>query len=337
MQLPMDSSTDRSSQRQPSMVFQPAVTERNHTKPALAFRRAASQRLATAAGAIIAALACTVALPAHAQAATTAWSTQAPTGPCGAPKSISTGYGYAKIKACMHRAQSASGTWYYNGVLQVKYRRLTGYVGDVLGGKSMIARAGRKHALGVNDCPRKRWISDQTLWCYSPTKTGQRIYGKGVLLDHAGRWYPPVRLRPQLRYVALGDSYAAGESLGNYIHDGTRCHRSRRAYGFRLSLAAHLDRTVRACSGATTAGVRQNQVSWLDGGTDLVTVQVGGNDIRVVDLFLRCVVKDDCSGALKRARQTAAAVLVVAPASCLSHVLSTLPVYVQLNGWAVRL
>ncbi len=28
---------------------------------------------------------------------------------------------------------------------------------------------------------------------------------------------------------------------------------------------------------------------------------------------------------------------VVAPASCLSHVLSTLPVYVQLNGWAVRL
>jgi hypothetical protein len=28
---------------------------------------------------------------------------------------------------------------------------------------------------------------------------------------------------------------------------------------------------------------------------------------------------------------------VVAPASCLSHVLSTLPVYVQRNGWAVRL
>ena len=154
------------------------------------------QRLATAMGAVIAALACAVALPAHAQAGTTAWSTQKPPpGPCGPARSVSTGYGSANIKDCLKIARSASGTYYYNGVLEVEYHRLTGYVGDVLGGKSMITRVGDRHALGVNDCPRKRWINDQKLWCYSPTKSlprRQRIYGKGVLLNHAGRSYPPV-------------------------------------------------------------------------------------------------------------------------------------------------
>jgi hypothetical protein len=150
------------------------------------------QRLAPAIGGVIAALACAVALPAHAQAATVAWSTQKPPGSCGPARSISTGSGYANIRDCLKIARSASGTYYYNGVLEVDYHRAAGYVGDVLGGKSMIARVGDKYALGVNDCPRQRWINDQTLWCYSPTKTGQRIYGKGVLLNNAGRWYPPV-------------------------------------------------------------------------------------------------------------------------------------------------
>jgi len=151
--------------------------------------------------AVIAALACAVALPARTQASTVAWSTKKPPAvKCGTPRFVSTGNGYANIKDCLVVSRSASTTWssgtnYYQGVLEVKYRRVLGYRGDVLGGKSMIARSGTPLALGVNDCPRQRWIDGEKRWCYSPTKSlppGQIIYGKGVLLNQAAHWYPPV-------------------------------------------------------------------------------------------------------------------------------------------------
>lgn len=147
------------------------------------------QRLTTAMGAVIAALACAVALPAGAQAATVAWSTKKPPAVhCGKPRSVSTGNGHANVKDCLVVSRSASGTYYYQGVLEVRGNR-----GDMLGGKSMIARAGTPRALGVNDCPRQRWNGGEKRWCYSPTKSlppDQVIYGKGVLLDSAGHWYP---------------------------------------------------------------------------------------------------------------------------------------------------
>jgi hypothetical protein len=143
-----------------------------------------------------AALACAVALPADAQAATVAWSTKQPrTVNCSTPRSVSTGKGQANIKDCLVVSRSASGTYYYQGVLEVDYHRGGDYPEDVLGAKSMIARSGTPHALGVNDCPRQRWIDGQKRWCYSPTTSlpyGQVVYGKGVLLDSAGRWFPPA-------------------------------------------------------------------------------------------------------------------------------------------------
>jgi hypothetical protein len=147
------------------------------------------QRFTTAMGAVIAVLACAVALPAGAQAATVAWSTKKPrTVNCSTPRSVSTSNGQANIKDCLVVSRSTSGTYYYQGVLEVRGNR-----GDLLGGKSMIARANVPLALGVNDCPRQRWSGRETRWCYSPTKSlppGQVIYGKGVLLDPAQRWYP---------------------------------------------------------------------------------------------------------------------------------------------------
>ncbi len=295
----LDNSTGRSSQRQPSILSQPAITERDHTNPALVFRRAVGQRLATAIGGVIAALACAVALPAHAQAATVAWSTQKPPGACGPARSISTGSGYANIRDCLKIARSASGTYYYNGVLEVDYHRAAGYVGDVLGGKSMIARVGDKYALGVNDCPRQRWINDQTRWCYSPTKTGQRIYGKGVLLNNAGRWYPPVWSPVKLRYVALGDSFSSGEGAFDYLPAATgrpaRCHRSRNAYS--QILAPRLRGGVRhdprsdfwACSGDEVPQLTKRQLGALGPDVGLVTVGIGGNDAGWADTIKACM------------------------------------------------
>lgn len=149
-------------------------------------------------GVVVVALACAVVVPVPAQAATVPWSSQKPTNAigCGPQRSIGIGYGYVNIRDCVQHARSASGTHYYQGVLEVEYHRVTGGVGDVLGGESMIARVGNPHAVGVNFCPRERWTNSQTRWCYSPTKTfprGTKIYGKGVLLNSAGGWIqPPV-------------------------------------------------------------------------------------------------------------------------------------------------
>jgi len=155
-----------------------------------------SARAAALMALVIAALCFAAGPPAHAQAATVAWSSQKPpVAYCGPWKSIGTGYGYANIRDCLKTTNSASGTIYHNGVLEVQYHRVTGAVGDVLGGKSAIASVGYPVAIGVNDCPPVRWLYDETRWCYSPTKvrpTGQKFYGKGVLVDHAGRWILPV-------------------------------------------------------------------------------------------------------------------------------------------------
>lgn len=115
----------------------------------------------------------------------------------------------------------------------------------------------------------------------------------------------PPRLPPRpaptgpVRYVALGDSYASGESLGDYLSDGTWCHRSRGAYAFRLSLSRPVSVKLRACSGVTTSDVIANQVTWLSSSTQLVTVQIGGNDVNFGGLITRCATTD-CRDTINR-------------------------------------
>lgn len=89
-----------------------------------------------------------------------------------------------------------------------------------------------------------------------------------------------------LSYVALGDSYAAGQGAGYYRND---CLQSRLGYPARLDAL----RTIRlranaACSGATTADVIATQASALNRGTRLVTLTVGGNDLNVAGVAAAC-------------------------------------------------
>ncbi len=89
-------------------------------------------------------------------------------------------------------------------------------------------------------------------------------------------------------YVALGDSFSSGN--GTFLPDRSlRCYRSSLAYPVLVERARpNTDLDFRACSGADTADVLEDQVGALDGGTDLVSVTVGGNDIGFVDLVIAC-------------------------------------------------
>lgn len=96
---------------------------------------------------------------------------------------------------------------------------------------------------------------------------------------------PPAQ-SDEVDYVALGDSYSSGTGTRDYYD--TNCQRSHYAYPELTAqrLGASLD--MQACSGATVAGVRANQLGALDTGTDVVTMTVGGNDAGFSGVLLEC-------------------------------------------------
>ncbi|GAA1849363.1 SGNH family lipase [Pseudonocardia ailaonensis] len=90
------------------------------------------------------------------------------------------------------------------------------------------------------------------------------------------------------RYVALGDSYAAGVGAPPDPASGA-CLRS--PAGYPAVLAARVDAsafTSVACSGATTAQVLRHQIGAVTRDTRLVTITVGGNDTGFVPVLARC-------------------------------------------------
>jgi lysophospholipase L1-like esterase len=85
---------------------------------------------------------------------------------------------------------------------------------------------------------------------------------------------PPA---PVARYVALGDSYAAGQGAGAPLDD---CLRSTAAYPVLLDAEPRTNLLRQAaCSGDTIADVAATQLSQVNRGTTLVTLTVGANDL----------------------------------------------------------
>lgn len=108
-------------------------------------------------------------------------------------------------------------------------------------------------------------------------------------------------------YVALGDSYAAGEGGGNYVSDGTSCDRSPASYPNKVSAAKGLDLDLQACSGAVVADLT-SQYDALGSGTKLVTISVGGNDIGFAPVITDCAKPawwGDCGAAVDEAEKIA--------------------------------
>jgi lysophospholipase L1-like esterase len=107
-------------------------------------------------------------------------------------------------------------------------------------------------------------------------------------------------------YVALGDSYSSGVGAGSY--DGSSCKRSTNAYASKWA-AAHSPASFKfvACSGATTADVRNSQLSALSASTTLASITIGGNDAGFSDVMETCVLSSDssCLSAINNAKSYA--------------------------------
>jgi hypothetical protein len=92
------------------------------------------------------------------------------------------------------------------------------------------------------------------------------------------------------QYVALGDSYAAAPGVPD-TSGADGCFRSSGNYAQLVAKAADLTVTDVTCSGATTATVRDQQVTEITPDAELVTLGVGGNDF---DLFTKLI--RSCAG-----------------------------------------
>lgn len=104
------------------------------------------------------------------------------------------------------------------------------------------------------------------------------------------------------RYVALGDSYAAGPLVPLQTGRPAGCLRSNNNYPAVLARSAGFgDFTDVSCSGATTEdmtapqqvdlGPNAPQLDALDGTESLVTVTIGGNDIGFGEIIQECATR----------------------------------------------
>ncbi len=115
---------------------------------------------------------------------------------------------------------------------------------------------------------------------------------------------PTIRGSSYDSYVALGDSYSAGEGLKPFLPSPQPgCHRSPEAYPLLLEFGHEVQRTFRACSGAVTHDVDLGIVGGHEPqihpspqpDVDLVTITVGGNDVVFSAVVQLCVIYTDCA------------------------------------------
>ena len=97
----------------------------------------------------------------------------------------------------------------------------------------------------------------------------------------------PAQAADKTKYIALGDSYAAGQGAGPY--QDSLCYRSENTYS-ELAADTKAIKLVRnaACSGNTTQDVVNSQLRRLNKSTELVTITAGGNNLKVGDIFTKC-------------------------------------------------
>src|SRR5215207_2509302 len=89
-----------------------------------------------------------------------------------------------------------------------------------------------------------------------------------------------------VEYVALGDSYAAGQGGGSYLNT---CLESPNGYPYVLDPKRRIDLQANvACTGASTSTVLSTQLWALNEDTDLVTLTVGAADLGLSGILAAC-------------------------------------------------
>jgi lysophospholipase L1-like esterase len=146
------------------------------------------------------------------------------------------------------------------------------------------------------------------LAAYDAVRCG--VFGNGCKVAPIPRLDPPrmrllsaLDIATQGRYVALGDSYSAGEGAYQISADlapGNRCHRTSQAYFHAIADTFPFQQGAAfwACSGATTEDVLRGgddgeppQIDRVTGDTSLVTLSIGGNDVGFARVLAGCVTK----------------------------------------------
>ena len=106
-------------------------------------------------------------------------------------------------------------------------------------------------------------------------------------LGAASLLIPGVAHAAAPNYVALGDSYASGVGTRTYISSSGSCQRSTKAYAYIDAARIGANLTFVACSGAKVADVTANQLPSVTSSTNIVSVQVGGNDANFSSVITR--------------------------------------------------
>ena len=106
------------------------------------------------------------------------------------------------------------------------------------------------------------------------------------------------------QYVALGDSYAAGQGGGvdSYVND---CLQSTNGYPALLDAKRQIHlRANPTCTGATTSDVANRQLAALKRGTRLVTLTVGAADLGLSGVLVACTAgtPTQCQAEIQSAR-----------------------------------
>lgn len=117
---------------------------------------------------------------------------------------------------------------------------------------------------------------------------------KAILIGALGALLPltvsaaPSPPPPGSKYVAMGSSFGAGPGITPFEEGApARCTRSKDNYANQLARRRGLKLTDETCSGATTAHILgpwnelEPQLAPVDADTRLVTVTIGGNDVRL--------------------------------------------------------
>lgn len=98
---------------------------------------------------------------------------------------------------------------------------------------------------------------------------------------------PEATSSPVTKYVALGDSIAAGQGGGGYVDT---CLRSPAGYPALLDAEPKVNLLRNAaCTGASISDVTATQLEQVNRGTTLVTVTVGANNVDLPAIYAACV------------------------------------------------
>jgi lysophospholipase L1-like esterase len=107
-------------------------------------------------------------------------------------------------------------------------------------------------------------------------------------------------------WSALGDSFTAGPLIPNQLLNPIGCLRSDRNYPHQAAARLGYSLADASCSGAetddmtapqsTSAGTNPPQFNALTASTNVVTVQIGGNDIGFSDILETCVTANPFNG-----------------------------------------